>query len=116
MAAIAAPAIGFGPVGWAIGGAVVVGGLLLAAANNNNNNNGSIPDNHNRGNPNNRGPNGPEHPFYYHEVRGKSRKDAFNRALNDGYGNTPIDHGDHFHASRMRGGELFKFGNTHYRW
>ena len=117
MAAIAAPALGFGPVGWAVGGAVAVGVLLFAAANNNNNNNGSIHDNHNGGNPNNRGPNGdPQFPFYYHEVRGRSRKDAYNRALNDSYGNQPINHGNHFHASRMRGGQLFKFGNTHYTW
>ena len=68
-------------------------------------------------NPNNRGPNGdPQFPYYYNEVKGKSRKDTFNRALNNSYGNQPINHGNHFHASRMRGGQLFKFGNTHYTW
>ena len=116
MAALAAPAFACGPPGWVVGGAAIAAtgiGLLFASTNNNN---GHIPDNHNRGNPNNRGPNGPENQYYYHEVKGKSRKDAFNRAQNDSYGNTPIDHGNHFHASRMRNGEIFKFGNTHYTW
>ena len=77
----------------------------------------SLHDNHNHGNPNNIDKEGKSvNPYYYHEVHAKSRKDAWNKALNDGFGNKPIDHGDHFHQSRKRDGEAYKYGNTHYTW
>lgn len=77
----------------------------------------SIHDNHNHGNPHNIDTEGKsENPYYYHEVHANSRKDAWNKALNDGFGNKPIDHGDHFHQSRKRDGEAYKYGNTHYTW
>ena len=77
----------------------------------------TLHDNHNHGNPNNKDPEGKSvDPYYYHEVHGKTKKDAWNKALNDGFGNKPIDHGDHFHQSRMRDGEAYKYGNTHYTW
>ena len=115
MAAAAAPLFSLGPAGWIIGG-LATAGILLMAKKNKNKNIPHLPDNHNKGNPNNRGPNGPIHPFYYHTVYCKSKKDAFNRALKDGFGSKPIFDGDHFHLSKMRGGKLFKFGNVHYKW
>jgi hypothetical protein len=95
---------------------IITAGILLFAKKNKNNNIPHLHDNHNKGNPNNKGPNGPKDPFYYHNVWCKSKKDAYERALRDGYGNKPIFDGDHFHLSKMRGGKLFKFGNAHYRW
>ena len=74
-------------------------------------------DNRNHGNPHNIDKDGKKvDPYYYHEVHAKSRKDAYDRALKDGFGNKPIDHGDHFHQSRKRDGEVYKYGNTHYTW
>lgn len=115
MAAVAAPLVGLGPGGWVAAG-IITAGILLFAKKNKNNNIPHLHDNHNKGNPNNKGPNGPKDPFYYHNVWCKSKKDAYERALRDGYGNKPIFDGDHFHLSKMRGGKLFKFGNAHYRW
>lgn len=115
MAAVAAPLVGLGPWGWVAAG-IITAGILLFAKKNKNNNIPHLHDNHNKGNPNNKGPNGPKDPFYYHNVWCKSKKDAYERALRDGYGNKPIFDGDHFHLSKMRGGKLFKFGNAHYRW
>ena len=73
-------------------------------------------DSHNHGNPHNKEDGEQVCPYYYHEILGKSKKDAWNKALNDGFGNKPIDHGDHFHQSRKRNGEAYKYGNTHYTW
>ena len=115
-AAAATPLVSMGPVGWAIGGGILLGTIFLAKKHHDDNNRGTIHDNHNKGNPNNRGPNGPEHPFYYHNVWGKSKKDAYERALRDGHGVRPIPDGNHFHRGIMRGGNIFKFGNAHYRW
>ena len=116
-AAVAAPVLGMGPAGWIIGGGILLGGILFAKKNHDDHNIGHIHDNHNQGNPNNRGPNGdPQFPYYYHDVKCKSKKDAFERALRDGHGNRPIFDGDHFHQSIMRGGIRYKFGNAHYRW
>ena len=116
MAAAAAPVFSMGPVGWAIGGGLLLGAVLFSKKHHDDHNVGKIHDNHNKGNPNNRGPNGPENQFYYHTIFAKSRKDAFDRALRDGHGNRPLFHGDHFHRTIMRGGNLFKFGNAHYKW
>ena len=115
MAAVAAPLVGLGPGGWVAAGIITVG-ILLFAKKNKNHNIPRLHDNHNKGNPNNKGPNGPKDPFYYHIVWCNSKKDAYERALRDGFGNKPIFDGDHFHLSKMRGGKLFKFGNAHYRW
>lgn len=65
-------------------------------------------------NPNNKGPN--DNKYYYHAINCKSRKDAHDRALRDSNGAPPIFHGNHYHASKYRGDELFKFGNSHYTW
>ena len=116
MAAAAAPLVSMGPLGWAIGGGILLGTLLLAKKNHDDGNRKTIHDNHNKGNPNNRGPNGPEFPYYYHNIKAKSKKDAYERALRDGHGVTPIPDDDHFHRGIMRGGKIFKFGNAHYRW
>ena len=115
--AIAAPAISLGPVGWAIGGAILLGGIFLAKKHNDDHNLPHLHDNHNHGNPNNRGPNGdPIHPYYYHMIMAKSKKDAFNRALRDGFGAKPLLDGNHFHLTKFRGGVKHKFGNCHYFW
>jgi hypothetical protein len=77
----------------------------------------TIHDGHNKGNPHNVDSDGePDNLYYYHSVQGNSRKDAYNKALKDGFGNRPIDHGDHFHQSRIRDGKQYKYGNTHYTW
>ena len=77
----------------------------------------TLHDNHNKGNPNNKDPEGKKiNPYYYHEVHAKSKKDAYEKALKDSFGNKPIDHGDHFHQSRKREGNTYKYGNTHYTW
>ena len=115
MAAAAAPLLTLGPGGWIAAG-VITAGVILFAKKNNNQNIPHLHDNQNKGNPNNKGPNGPKHPFHYHTVWCKSKKDAFERALRDGHGNRPIFDGDHFHLGRMRGGQFFKFGIVHYKW
>ena len=115
MAAAVAPLVGLGPVGWLAGG-LAAAGIIMWAKKNKNNNIPHLHDNGNKGNPNNRGPNGPKHPFYNHRILCKSKKDAFDRALRDGHGNKPIFDGDHFHLGKMRGGKFYKFGNAHYHW
>ena len=116
MAAAAAPLISLGPGGWIAAG-VITAGVLLMAKKNKNKNHPPLHDNGNKGNPNNKGPNGDQvFPFYYHKVKCKSKKDAFERALKDGFGNKPIPDGNHFHLSKMRGGKVFKFGNANYEW
>ena len=116
----ALPFIGLGPAGWALGGIITIGAIVLAKNNKKKNEDRNIPhlpDNHNGGNPNNRGPNGdPEHPFFYHGIRCKSRKEAYERALKDGFGTRPVFHKGHFHPAKFRGGQRFKFGNAHYFW
>ena len=117
MTAAAAPLFGAGPIGWIAGGAIVLGGLLLAKKHHDDHNLPPLHDNRNHGNPNNRGPNGdPEHPFYEHFILAKSRKDALERARRAGFGNRPIDHGDHFHARKIRQMIEYKFGNAHFKW
>ena len=116
-AAVAAPLFGAGPLGWAVGGALVVGGILFAKKHHNDHNLPPLHDNHNRGNPNNKGPNGdPKDPFYIHKIFAKSRKDAFERAKKAGFGNRPINHGDHFHIRKIRGMQDYKFGSSHFYW
>ena len=114
MAAVAAPLLGLGPGGWIAAG-IITAGIILLAKKNQDQNIPPLHDNHNKGNPNNRGPNGPIHPYYYHIIMCKSRKDAFERALRDGFGNKPLFDRDHFHLTKIRG-RLFKFGNAHYKW
>ena len=73
MAAVAAPLLGLGPGGWIAAG-IITAGIILLAKKNQDQNIPPLHDNHNKGNPNNRGPNGPIHPYYYHTIMCKSRK------------------------------------------
>ena len=114
--AAAAPLFGAGPVGWIAGGAVILGTILFAKKHHDDHNLPPLHDNRNHGNPNNKGPNGPKNPFYEHFILAKSRKDALERARRAGFGNRPIDHGDHFHVRKVRQMIDHKFGNAHYKW
>ena len=117
MAAVAAPLFWLGPIGWIAGGSFILGGILLAKKHHDDHNLPKLHDNGNHGNPNNKDPNGnPINPYYYHTIMARSRKDAMERARRAGFGTRPILDGDHFHVGKFRGGKLFKFGNTHFKW
>ena len=91
-----APLLGLGPGGWIAFGVISFGAILLTQKSIKKNNSHSD-DDHNKANPNKKRQNGPQHPFYYHTISCKSKKDDFERAIRDDHENKPIFNDAHFY-------------------
>ena len=79
-----APLLGPGPGGWiAFGVTILV--CIISTEKSKKKNDPHQHDNHNKANPNKKGSNGPQYPYYYHTISSKSKKDAFERSLRDGH-------------------------------
>ena len=75
--------LGLGPGGWIALGVIIVVGIISKEQSDKKINTPHLYDNYNKANPNKKGPNGLQPPYYYHTISSKSKKDAFERYLRD---------------------------------